>query len=103
MIVIAQRLKDGGDEDTSAGLFAEAIKVTESDFDAGEKARGFFMLSVAAARTESSRVAALVESGIKVLNNVPSPDKNVTSGVAGPIRPQYWFCDLGVDQTVLRA
>ena len=74
LVLIFQQAQQNRDELTGGRVFQEATKVADSDFDPLQKARAFFMLSIASEGIDASRTGTLLESGIKTLNSVVQPD-----------------------------
>ena len=64
------------DKESAQRLLIEASKVAGSGIDNSDKAKSFFLLSVACDRVDRSKRADLLLSGIKALNNLSTPDTN---------------------------
>lgn len=62
------------DKEAAQRLLIEASKVTGSGPDNLDKAKAFFLLSVACDQVDGSKKADLLLSGIKALNNLSKPD-----------------------------
>jgi hypothetical protein len=62
------------DKETARRLLIEAPKIAASGPDNTDKAKAFFLLSVACDQVDASKKADLLLSGIKVLNNLPTPE-----------------------------
>lgn len=64
------------DKEAAQRVLAQAAKVAESAPDTSEKAKAFFLLSVATDQVDESKRADLTLSGIKTLNNLTPPDRS---------------------------
>ncbi len=62
------------DKTTAQRLLAEASKIAGSASDDIQKAKAFFLLSLACDQADESQRAPLLEFGIKALNNLSKPD-----------------------------
>jgi len=62
------------DKATAQRLLLEASKVAASNTNDLEKAKAFFLLSIISDQVDKSKKADLLLSGIKALNNVPTPE-----------------------------
>ena len=64
------------DKEAAQRLLIEASTVAGSGPDNSDKAKAFFLLSVACDQVDGSKKADLLLSGIKALNNLSKPDAN---------------------------
>ena len=64
------------DKDAAQRLLIEASKLAASGPDNFDKAKSFFLLSVACDQVDGSKKADLLLSGIKAMNNLAKPDTN---------------------------
>lgn len=71
-LIMRQRVK-ANDPVATETLLTEASKVAAAASDDAEKAKAFFLLSLAADLAAASKKAELLLSGIRVLNNLPMP------------------------------
>ena len=74
--LIIQYYTKANDKDAAQRLLTEASRVAASGPNTTEKAKAFFILSVTCDQVENSRKTDLLSSGIKALNNLPTPDAN---------------------------
>ena len=64
------------DRDAAQRLLIEASKTAASGPDNSDKAKAFFLLSLACDQVDGSKKAELLLSGLKALNKHPQPDTN---------------------------
>jgi hypothetical protein len=78
LVLIMRYWGKANDQTAAQRLLAEALKIAAAAPDHVEKAKAFFLLSITCDSADESQKAALLESGIKALNNVSRPDSSAS-------------------------
>jgi hypothetical protein len=73
LVLIMRYSGKANDKTTAQRLLAEARKIADASSDNAEKAKAFFLLSITCDIADESQRAELLESGIRVLNNLFKP------------------------------
>lgn len=82
LTMIMRYYTKANDKEAAQRLLLEASKVAASNPDNTDKAKAFFLLSVACDQVDGSKKADLLLSGIKALNNLAKPDANARDRTA---------------------